>query len=69
MIEIAITLTLININVLAWVVLFKCPLTASKRPTIDEKEKDKETIEKEKLAKEWANMMNYNGTLQGGDER
>lgn len=67
MIEIAITLTLININVLAWVILFKCPKTALKCPTIDKKEKDRESIEKEKLAKEWANMMNYNGTLQGGE--
>lgn len=67
MIEVAITLTLININVLAWAGLLKWARSILKTPALDEKEKDKETIEKEKLAKEWANMMNYNGTLQGGE--
>lgn len=35
--------------------------------TAAEESKD-ELVKKERLAKEWANMMNYDGSRQGGDE-
>ena len=35
--------------------------------TAAEESKD-EFVKKERLAKEWANMMNYDGSRQGGDE-
>lgn len=67
MIEIVISLTLINLNIMAWAIFWKRARNVLKSATIDEEEKDRESIEKEKLAKEWANMMNYNGMFQGGE--
>lgn len=63
--------SLLSLNVLLWVLCYvkylKPPERGRDEAKIDLKESDEENIEKEKLAKEWANMMNYNGIIKGGD--
>lgn len=71
LIDICTACSLISLNVLLWVLCYVKYLKPSERGKNeggnDLKLDDEENIEKEKLAKEWANMMNYNGIIKGGD--
>lgn len=73
LVEICIAFSLISLNMLLWVLCYAKylkPLELERNKNRDRNDlntSDEETIRKEKLAKEWANMMNYNGIKQGGD--
>lgn len=71
--DVCLVVSVVSLNALLWAYWYaKFVLRPSENgrngdKTAAEESKD-ELVKKERLAKEWANMMNYDGSRQGGDE-
>lgn len=71
--DICLMVSVISLNVFLWVNWYTNRLSKPSEkggdmPKMPANEQDEEMAKKEKLAKEWANMMSYDGTKQGGDD-
>lgn len=65
--------SMISLNALLWAnwyarFILKPPENGRNGAKTGAEESKEELAKKERLAKEWANMMNYDGSKQGGDE-
>lgn len=73
LLEVCLGLSVLSVNALLWahwyVRYVRPPVRGGNAPNSAANETDEETVKKERLAKEWANLMNYSGNEQGGDER
>lgn len=71
--DICLVASVLSINALLWahwyVRYVRPPVRGGNGANSAANETDEETVKKERLAKEWANLMNYSGNEQGGDER
>lgn len=71
--DICLAVSVISLNALLWACWYARFILRPPEDDINgaktaaEESKD-ELVKKERLAKEWANMMNYDGSKQGGDE-
>lgn len=71
--DICLVLSVISLNALLWAYWYarfvlRPPENGRNGAKTDANENEEEQRKKERLAKEWANMMNYNGIGGGGDE-
>lgn len=71
--DICLVVSVISLNALLWACwyarfILKPPESGRDGAETGESESKDELAKKERLAKEWANMMNYDGSKQGGDE-
>lgn len=71
--DICLVLSVISLNALLWAYWYakfvlRPPENGRNGAKTDAEDNEEELVKKERLAKEWANMMNYDGSRQGGDE-
>lgn len=71
--DICLVLSVISLNALLWAYWYarfvlRPPENDRSGAKTDAEDNKDELVKKERLAKEWANMMNYDGSRQGGDE-
>lgn len=71
--DICLVISVISLNALLWAYWYarfvlRPPENGRNGAKTDANENEEEQRKKERLAKEWANMMNYNGIGGGGDE-
>lgn len=71
--DICLVASVLSMNALLWAYWYvryvRPPVRGGNGANSAANETDEETVKKERLAKEWANLMNYSGNEQGGDER
>lgn len=71
--DFCLVLSVISLNALLWAYWYarfvlRPPENGRNGAKTDAEDNEEELVKKERLAKEWANMMNYNGIGGGGDE-
>lgn len=71
--DICLVVSVISLNALLWAYwytrfILRPPEDDRNGVKTDAGESKDELVKKERLAKEWANMMNYDGSRQGGEE-
>lgn len=71
--DICLAVSVVSLNALLWAYwyarfILKPPESGRNGAETGVGESKEELAKKERLAKEWANMMNYDGSKQGGDE-
>lgn len=71
--DICLVVSVISLNALLWAYwyakfILRVPEDGRNGAKTDAGESKDELVKKERLAKEWANMMNYDGSRQGGEE-
>lgn len=71
--DVCLAVSVISLNALLWACwyarfILKSSENGRNRDKTAAVENKEELVKKERLAKEWANMMNYDGSRQGGDE-
>lgn len=71
--DICLVVSVVSLNALLWAnwyarFILRPPENGRDGAKTGESESKDELAKKERLAKEWANMMNYDGSRQGGDE-
>lgn len=71
--DVCVVVSVVSLNALLWACWYarfvlRPPENGRNGAKTDAEENEEEFVKKERLAKEWANMMNYDGSRQGGDE-
>ena len=71
--DICLAVSVISLNALLWACwyakfILRVPENGRNGDKTGAEENRDELVKKERLAKEWANMMNYDGSRQGGEE-
>lgn len=71
--DVCVVVSVVSLNALLWACwyarfILRVPENGENGVKTGAEESKDELVKKERLAKEWANMMNYDGSRQGGEE-